>query len=434
MRITALLASICVFSVHADVVTDWNILGLNSIQSTGTPPPYASRNLAIAHGAIYDAVVGLSGGYSSLLVGSDATFFGGSQDAAAATAGWAVNRNLYPSQATAIDTLYDNQMAALGASPEIAMGASWGNYVAAQWLANRSVDGASIAATPIDNGGSGPGVWEPTEPGYTTGLLPGWGNVTPFAMTSGSQFRPDGPPSLNSSQWVSEFNEVKRLGAVNSVHRTADQTEIARFWAAGGGTVTPPGMWNQIAQTLGNGNNLVQNARLFAALNVGLADAGISCWDAKYEFDFWRPITAVRNNDGNPLTLSDPNWTPLLTTPPFPEYTSGHSTFSGAASSILAQIMGSDEIAFVVASGDLPGVTRSFLSLSEAANEAGMSRIYGGIHFQSANQDGLEAGRNIGDWVMGNFFQPVPEPTSSFLLLLAAVTGIYRRNRLRLLW
>jgi hypothetical protein len=188
-------------------------------------------------------------------------------------------------------------------------------------------------------------------------------------------------------------------------------------------------MWNQIAQTLGAGNNLEQNARLFAALNIGLADAAIAAWDAKYEYGLWRPVTAIRADDGNPLTLQDPNWTPLLTTPPFPEYVSGHSTFSGAASTILAQVLGKDEMAFVVASGDLPGVTRSFYALSQAANEAGMSRIYGGIHFQAGNQDGLATGRSIGDWVMGQYFQPVPEPTSGLLVAFALLGCLKRRRR-----
>ena len=172
-------------------------------------------------------------------------------------------------------------------------------------------------------------------PDFLPPLLPQWPNVTPFAMTSGSQFRPAAPPALDSAEYAANVDEVMRLGGLNSTTRTADQTAIALFWADGGGTFTPPGHWNQIAAdvSLERGNTLAERARLFALLNIALADAGISAWDAKYAFDLWRPIDAIRrgDTDGNDATIADPTWTPLLKTPPFPTYTSGHSTFSGAA-------------------------------------------------------------------------------------------------------
>ena len=192
--------------------------------------------------------------------------------------------------------------------------------------------------------------------------------------------------------------------------RTAEQTAIAQFWADGPGTVTPPGHWNVIATDLSAQRklSLTENARLFALLNIALADAAILCWDCKYDCNFWRPITAIReaDTDKNPATEKDPAWTPLLETPPFPEYTSGHSTFSSAAATVLAAFFGSDEIPFSTTSDAMQGFSRTFHSLSEAAAEAGLSRIFGGIHFMSANQQGLASGARLGTYVSKNFLKP----------------------------
>ena len=196
----------------------------------------------------------------------------------------------------------------------------------------------------------GPGNWRPTPPGFLPPVHPNWPQVTPFALASGAQFRPAGPPALTSAEYTRNFNEVKALGALNSAVRTADETKIARFWLDGPGTATPPGHWNRIAQDVARakGTTLAQNARLFALLNLAGADAGIACWDAKYVYDFWRQITAIReaDTDGNPDTVADPNWTPLVTTPNHPSYPSGHATFSGAAATVLAAFFGTDDVAF----------------------------------------------------------------------------------------
>jgi membrane-associated phospholipid phosphatase len=191
--------------------------------------------------------------------------------------------------------------------------------------------------------------------------------------------------------------------------RSAEQSLIALFWADGAGTETPPGHWNSIAQTvaISLGNTMEQNARLFALLNVAMADAAICAWDAKYADDFWRPVTAIRNGDfdGNPATVGDPAWSSFITTPPFPSYVSGHSTFSAAASTVLAMFYGTDNIAFVTESDFLPGVTRSFASFSAAAREAAVSRLYGGIHYRHDNEDGLAAGVEIGEWTFAHVMQ-----------------------------
>jgi hypothetical protein len=255
-------------------------------------------------------------------------------------------------------------------------------------------------------------VWRPTPPGYLDALLPQWPAVTPFCMRSGSQFRPPAPPGLTAPAYAANFLEVKALGGVESMVRTPEQTEIAFFWADDAGTVTPPGHWNRIAQTvaLQRGLTLVENARLFALLNLALADAGIVCWDGKYHYGYWRPVHGIREADPslNPATTPDPDWTPLLTTPPFPSYASGHSTFSGAAATVLAHFFGTDAVAFTSTSETIPGVRRSYPGFWAAAEEAGKSRIFGGIHWEFDNREGLICGRAVGDYVSRYFLLPCP--------------------------
>src|SRR5207245_9519009 len=209
----------------------------------------------------------------------------------------------------------------------------------------------------------------------------------PFAIEQG-RIHPKDPPRLTDPAYTAAFKEVKQLGSAGSKTRTKEQTQIAHFWADGPGTCTPPGHWNQIAQTVARqrGTTMAENARIFALLNLALADAGILCWDCKYKLAFWRPVTGIQNADqhANPDTDADRSWTPLLTTPPFPSYTSGHSSFSGAAAAVLADFFG-DKVGFETTSEDLPGVKRTFTSFWAAAQEAGQSRIYGGIHWQFDN-------------------------------------------------
>jgi hypothetical protein len=207
-----------------------------------------------------------------------------------------------------------------------------------------------------------------------------------YTVPSGSAFRAPPPPALNSPDYTAAFNEVKTIGDINSTTRTADQSQIAQFWYGQTGTYTATGYWNQIAQEVAvqQGNSLVQNARLFALLNLTEADAAIAVWDTKYTYNFWRPITAIRNadTDGNPDTIADPNWTPFLVTPNHPSYCSGHSGVSSGAATVLAAFFGTDNISFSLSSDSLPGVTRSYTSFSQAAQEASDSRVYAGIHWR----------------------------------------------------
>ncbi len=393
---TALLISTL---AHADVVTDWNNAALNAIRAGITAPPIASRSLAILHVSIYDAINGIARKYEPYLVQS-AVPAGASREAAASAAAHEALVNLFPAAKSSFDALHAAILAAIPNGPQKAAGIVWGEFVANQILAARANDGSDAIVPPP--GGSGPGVWVPTPPAFLPYLLPQWGFVAPFAMSSSSQFRPPGPPSLDSEQYAADYNEVKELGAAVGSTRTEEQTEIALFWADGAGTETPPGHWNSIAQIIAaaQGNTLEENARLFALLNIAMADAAICAWDAKYTFHFWRPVTAI--NFAEP----ELNWASFIVTPPFHDYVSGHSTFSGAAATVLALFYGTDDLPFTTGSDFLPGVYRSFPTCLDAAEEAAVSRLYGGIHFRSANEDGLQAGIGIGEWAATLYLQP----------------------------
>jgi hypothetical protein len=357
---------------QADVVTVWNRAGLDAIRAGKTPPPIASRMLAILHASIYDAVTGILRTSEPYLVPS-ACLASTSIDAAVSATAHEVLVTLDPANSAEFDTLHAATLAAVPDGPQKSEGVRWGEWVASQILAFCATDGYDTSVPPPSR--SGPGYWIPTPPAFAPYLLPQWGFVRPFVMSSSSQFRPPGPPALDSAKWAADYNEIKALGAKINSTRTPDQGEIALFWADGAGTETPPGHWNSIAQQVGAalGNTVAQNARLFALLNLAMADAAICACDAKYTFDFWRPVTAIRNgaSDGNPATDPDPTWDSFIITPPFPDYVSGHSTFSGAASTVLALFYGTDHVPFTIGSDFLPGVTRRFGSFSAAAEESG---------------------------------------------------------------
>jgi hypothetical protein len=407
--LSALAASLigASFTTSADVVTDWNSAALNAIRADHTAPPRASRGLAILHASIYDAVNGITRTHEPYFVPS-AVAASALKEAAASAAGHRVLVTLWPASAAAGDALHAAILAAIPDCPQEVAGIAWGEHVATQILAWRANDGSSatVPAPPA----SGPGDWVPTPPAFAPYALAQWAFVTPFTMTSSSQFRPPGPPALDSAEYADAFNEVKAFGSLTSPVRTPEQAEIALFWADGAGTETPPGHWNHIAQDIAaaRGNTLEQNARLFALLNLATADAAICAWDAKYTYHNWRPVTAIQNADldGNPATEADPAWQSFIITPPFPDYVSGHSTFSGAAATVLAAFYGADNIAFTTGSDFLPGVFRSFPSFSAAAEEAAISRLFGGIHFRFANEDGKIAGLAIGDWVTSHYLRP----------------------------
>ena len=393
------LGSSIAIPASADVVTDWNNAALDAIRVDRTAPPIASRSLAIVHVAIYDAVNGIARTHEPYLVPS-AVPASASRVAAATAAAHQTLVSLFPNHTSTFDALHAAILAGIPNGPQKTHGITWGEFVASQILAARANDGSNAIVQPP--GGSGPGVWVPTPPAFLPYLLPQWGFVVPFGMSSSSQFRPPGPPSLDSQQYAADYEEVKQLGAAVGSTRTADQTEIALFWADGAGTETAPGHWNSIAQIIaaGRGTTLEENARLFALLNIAMGDAAICSWDAKYTYHFWRPVTAI--------AFAEPqlNWISFIVTPPFPDYTSGHSTISAAAATVLPLFFGTEDLPFTTGSDFLPGVYRSFSTCQDAAEEAALSRIYGGIHFRSASEDGLQAGSSIGEWTVTHYLLP----------------------------
>lgn len=402
--------------VQADVVLDWSARTLAAIRVDRTAPPKAARALAMVQIGVFDAINAISGTHEPFLPDGFTARGDESPEIAAICAAHDVLVALFPAQSATFDGAFESDLNFLsseesvgGKQSKIDASVAIGQKVALAVLTARSDDGSAASVTYVS--GVEPGDWQPTPPAFAGAVLPQWPSVTPFCVPDMVSIRRPGPPSLTSAEFTTTFNETKLLGAKNSTARTAEQTQIALFWVDGPGTATPPGHWFQIARDLAvqRGNTLEENARLFALLGMAVCDAGICAWDNKYAYNDWRPITAIRaaDTDGNPDTVADPAWEPLIPTPAFPSYVSGHSTFSGAASKILALFYGSDEIEFTTTSDDVPGVARTYNRFSQAANEAGRSRIYGGIHWEYDNQDGLAAGRELGEFVFSNFLQPI---------------------------
>jgi hypothetical protein len=408
---------------QGDVVIQWNSILLNAIADSGkgdalkgTAPPIAARNQAIVHAAIYDAVNAIDRSRKPYLVNISASeAAGASQEVAAVAAAHKALGDLFPNQKATFDGYYQTFLNSVPDGDAKTKGVEIGEKVATQIFSQRQNDGSNTNTN--YKPGNGIGDWQPTfTDGETTNndtnlanaALPQWGLVTPFAIPGTSQFRPDSLPEYSSPNYIKEYNEVKSLGIENSTTRNPDQTEIAQFWAYDrDDTFRPPGQWNEIAQevALAKGNSLTDNARMFALLNIAQADAGIVAWDAKYAYEQFRPITAIRegDKDNNPETVADLNWEPLLDTPPFPDYISGHSVFGGVSAQVLASFYGTDNISFDIPSQELPGVSRSFGSFTQAAQEDAISRVYGGIHINAATVDGVQVGKDVGNYVFGNF-------------------------------
>ena len=323
---------------HADVVLDWNIVALRTTAAAPFNPPLESRNLAIVHAAMFDAVNSIVREFHPYAVRLHAPQ-GASPDAAAVAAAHLALVQLYPDQRTALDAAYAGSLALIPDGPRKTAGISVGEAVASRILALRASDGAAAAITAPYTPGTGAGFWIPTPPAFLRALDPGWGSVRPFLLEDGSQFRPGPPPALNSRRYTRDFDEIKEVGSSTSATRTQEQTDLARFWIA-----TGPQNWNPAARqaAVAQGLTLSENARAFALLNLAGADAFIAAWDAKFTYNQWRPVTAIRaaDSDGNPDTLEDPSWTPLLVTPPFPDYIAGHTTYAGAAEKVLEHVFG----------------------------------------------------------------------------------------------
>ncbi len=406
--ILLLLASAAAAETPAphDAVLFWNETALQAVKEARTPAPVVAHNLAVLHAAVYDAVNDIDRTHTVFHVDATAPL-GASMEAAVSGAAYRVLTRLYPKQTKRFDAALAVALAGVADGSARDDGIAFGQETADKILAWRGEDGADRKG-PFDSE-SGPGIWEPTPPDFTPALLPHWSEVAPFVPARAGQFEPPPPPALKSKEYTTNFNEVKALGRADSTKRKAEQTVVAWFWEDGAGTITPPGHWNRIAQTVARSKKttLVENARLFALLNFALADAGVHCWECKYKHRFWRPVTAIRSaaDDDNPDTDADMDWHPLLPTPPFPSYVSGHSSFSGAAAAVMADVFG-DETTVAATSDAFPGMKRKYSSFSALADECGRSRIYGGIHYECDNHAGLEMGKALGRYCTRTVLRP----------------------------
>jgi len=395
-------------SQSVNQVLQWNRTLLVIVRTPGAQPAtiHPTRSFAIMHAAIYDAVNAIDKTHTPYLFDLTGVSQSVSQEAAAAAAAHEVLVALYPGFQAMLGAQLQQSLAQIPDGAAKADGIIIGQTVADIILALRSNDGSNAAPLPYVFGNA-PGDYQSTPPNFPKQpQFTHWSQVAPFALDRADQFRPGPPPDLTSERYATVFNEVKALGIANSTAATADQALTGRFW---NGAIQ--NYWNEIAQTLALERNLTtaESARLFALLNLTFADGVIAFYDAKYVYNFWRPVTAIRaaDTDNNPETLADPNWLPETTnTAPDPSYPGAHAVISAAGASVLISFFDRDRFDFTVTSEVLAGVTRSFTRISAAEEEATLSRTFAGQHFRSDLTAGQRLGRNVADFVVDNFLTP----------------------------
>jgi len=391
-----------------DEVIQWNKTLLTIVRTAGAQPAtvHPTRSFAIMHAAVYDAVNAIDATHKAYLVRVEHVSRHASQEAAAAAAAHETLVSLYPTFQTTLDQQYDQSLAQIPDGADKTTGIDVGKAVAQAILTLRSDDGS--AATPIPFVfGNAPGDYQSTPPNFPKPQFTHWSRVTPFALERANQFRLGPPPALTSAEYTASFNEVKSLGIANSTTATADQALIGRFW---NGAIQ--NYWNEITQTAVQAHHLTtaQSARVFALLNLTLADEVIAFYDTKYTYNLWRPVTAIRaaDTDGNPDTAADPTWLPQAgKTAADPSYPGAHATISAGAAFVLRSVFGNKPFHLNVTSEVLPGVIRSFDSFAGAKNEASLSRIYAGQHFRSDENAGEKLGSAVADFVVDNFLTHV---------------------------
>lgn len=390
-------------------VVTWNATLLTIVRTPGAQPKtvHPTRSFAIMHAAIYDAVNAIDRTHEIYLVRLRGVSRSASQDAAASSAAHEVLVALYPTFQPTLDAQLKQLLAFIPDGPYKTEGVTIGKTVADQILAARSNDGSNGQSAPFVFG-SAAGDFQSTPPNFPPQpQFTNWSHVTPFALASANQFRLGPPPALTSDAYTDAFNEVKSLGIVKSTTATADQALTGRFW---NGAIQ--NYWNEITQTVTLGHNLstAQSARVFALLNLSFADGVIAFYDTKYTYNFWRPVTAIRDAaiDGNPQTIPDPAWLPEVgNTTPDPSYPGAHAVISAAGASVLNSFFGKKDFDFTVTSEVLAGVTRSFTNFSAVNEEATLSRIFAGVHFRTDLTSGHRMGRQVADFVVDNFLTPV---------------------------
>ena len=415
LALILIASSLATRAAAGDVIADCNAIAEKEIKAAKHPLPVTSVEFAMVHVAIYDAVESIDRRYEPYH--ASVPNASGSMSVAAAQAGHDVLVGLFPAQSANIEADYADPLNTcrldLG-DP----GTNLGQQVAADILFLRGHDGRFPLNPPPFVGNNAIGQWRPTPsllpglpPSFAPGLVPWMASVTPFSMKSNSQFRVDPPPDLTSETWAADFNEVKAVGSLTSTTRTPEQTEIGYFWADSG-----PLLWQNALRYIARTylTKIGDSARMFALADVALADAQIACWDSKYFYNFWRPITAVQlgDQDGNPATDVDPNWQPLINTPNFPEYPSGHASVSGAVSHMLRLFFGSDQLNFQMTTTNPSAIqkTRTFARFSQAENEVVNARVYVGIHFRNSDRAARTQGLRLANWVFKNYLRPIDDP------------------------
>jgi hypothetical protein len=386
-----------------DTVVQWNQYAADATLAAGGPPLATVLHMAMVHGAMYDAVNAIDGRHEPYL-GSPAAQSWYSQDAAAAAAAYGVLASLLSAgQQAALETTYLESLAAIDDGPAKDGGIATGEAAAAAMVAARMNDGRF--GTPGFPVGSAPGEWRQTLPAFVNDPGAWVADVTPFLIENSSQFRSDGPNPLTSRAYAEEFAEVKSFGSLTSTRRTADQTEASLFWGVG----WPPNTWAGMFRSLAAGNDLAvaDDARLFAMLYLTAADGAISCWDDKRHWGFWRPITAIReaDTDGNDRTVADPDWLPLLPTPPYPDHPSAHTCISGSFVYTLQDFFGTDKMAFG-GRNSVNGIERDFSRFSDAIKEITDARVWAGLHFRTADVHGSVIAKKVAHWRDKHYFQP----------------------------
>jgi PAP2 superfamily len=388
-----------------NVVIDWNNIASTTIITNAKEASTTSAVwFAYVQLAVYDAVNAIDRRHRPYLFTTDATA-SASKDAAAISAAHRVLANYFPAQQASLDAQFASSLAAISdTAANIAAGAAVGEQAAQALIAARSHDGllADVPyAPPV-----GPGFYQRTPPAFAPPIAPWLGQMVPFTMTSATQFFPDeGPDALNSEVWIDDYNQVKTLGALNSTVRTPQQTEIGLFWTEHTGQ-----QYGRAFRNLATLKSLDTSdaARLMAMLWTGYADSVIGCWNAKFSFSFWRPVTAIRAGGGNPQLAGDPAWTPLAATPAHPEYPAAHGCVTGAVSTILAGYFGTQKVQFSVDSL-VTHTTHTYDSTNDLMKEVEAARIYAGFHYHHSVVEGRELGRKVGRQLVKEFFRPIDE-------------------------
>ncbi len=375
---------------RADVVTEWNVKAGEIVVEARLGPPPANRVLAIVQTAVYEAANTVTRRYPASGLKLEAAPRA-STDAAIAAANRATLAKLLPSQQAAIDTAYQAALANIVDGPAKTEGIAVGEKAAAAVLALRSDDGASRAETYRPH--TTAGVYVPT----VVPVVPQWPQRKPWLMTSPAQFRPGPPPALTSELWARDYNEIKALGGKNSTHRTPEQTQIALFWEA-----TLPPIYHGVVRSVANapGREVTQNARLFAAVTQATDDALIAIMDAKYHYNFWRPVTAIRNGDidGNDATERETSWTPFIDTPMHPEYPCAHCIVAGAVGTVLRAEIGTGPVpTLTTTSPTAKGAARSWTKIDDFMQEVANARIYDGVHYRYSTEVGTAMGKQVGE-------------------------------------